>query len=506
MAPVIVLILLQIFNGTDISTLPAFGPMRTFLQSKLGHGEEGVATLEIDVCLYASAKNNSGYSSSSSDGNEPNLEAPLILSEHSINGYRYRFATTEDPLQSCLATSHTDILSEEDLCGKFRPYIACSGDSDVNGPVNISIVDTVEENAMHVDEYNKLAYPWKEQKRETAPMDGSCYLYWPVDQSEMFLYSSIPLSMAQEYQQREEILILYCPLLPNDDSKLELEVIQRYEGVTNAYTMEIGEYRYFSTDQILALPLFYDLAIASNDLDRERRSIYLTIALHTIGKEETLASFNLKRNIIIGSYDLLKTSYTINVHSMANSIHSRDHFGEAISMFLPDANSMVEVGVQNGEFAKLLLSQWSNCKRYILVDPWDDGPRNGNYLYVDAANVGGQQRYFERTIQNIPELSINKTVFIRKTSMEAAELLADDSLDIVYIDARHDYHSVLEDMNAWYPKIKTGGLLAGHDYLLTYSHDTIFTVKPAVDKFARDHNLVLFHTHDDFPTWMIFKS
>jgi predicted O-methyltransferase YrrM len=40
----------------------------------------------------------------------------------------------------------------------------------------------------------------------------------------------------------------------------------------------------------------------------------------------------------------------------------------------------------------------------------------------------------------------------------------DDSLDFVFIDAGHDYDSVTKDITNWYPKIKNGGIIAGHDY------------------------------------------
>lgn len=39
-----------------------------------------------------------------------------------------------------------------------------------------------------------------------------------------------------------------------------------------------------------------------------------------------------------------------------------------------------------------------------------------------------------------------------------------DSIDFCFIDASHDYHSVKEDILAWRPKVKQGGILAGHDY------------------------------------------
>jgi serine phosphatase RsbU (regulator of sigma subunit) len=48
-------------------------------------------------------------------------------------------------------------------------------------------------------------------------------------------------------------------------------------------------------------------------------------------------------------------------------------------------------------------------------------------------------------------------------SIEAAKLYAKDSLDFVFIDASHDYKSVLLDLQAWWPLVKLGGWMGGHD-------------------------------------------
>eukprot|EP00913_Durusdinium_trenchii_P021733 g20419.t1 len=52
----------------------------------------------------------------------------------------------------------------------------------------------------------------------------------------------------------------------------------------------------------------------------------------------------------------------------------------------------------------------------------------------------------------------------RNTSLNASLQVADESLDIVFLDARHDYEAVLDDVAAWKPKVREGGILSGHDF------------------------------------------
>ena len=67
---------------------------------------------------------------------------------------------------------------------------------------------------------------------------------------------------------------------------------------------------------------------------------------------------------------------------------------------------------------------------------------------------------------------------IKGISWEAAKLYSDNSLDFVFIDAGHEYDSVIKDIKSWYPKVKTGGVIAGHDYT-----QPTCGVKRAVDEF-----------------------
>jgi predicted O-methyltransferase YrrM len=48
-------------------------------------------------------------------------------------------------------------------------------------------------------------------------------------------------------------------------------------------------------------------------------------------------------------------------------------------------------------------------------------------------------------------------------SIVAATRFEVGELDLVFIDGAHDYDSVLADLKAWEPKVKAGGIFAGHD-------------------------------------------
>ena len=46
----------------------------------------------------------------------------------------------------------------------------------------------------------------------------------------------------------------------------------------------------------------------------------------------------------------------------------------------------------------------------------------------------------------------------------AHDFVEDRSLDLLFIDALHDYESVRDDISYWQPKVKHGGIICGHDY------------------------------------------
>jgi hypothetical protein len=164
-----------------------------------------------------------------------------------------------------------------------------------------------------------------------------------------------------------------------------------------------------------------------------------------------------------------------------------------------------EIGVKTGKYSDFLLSRWRG-RKLISIDPWLAAETDE---YVDRANVpqDAHERFLAETRQRLAPHGARSEI-LRLTSLEAAERVADRTLDFVYIDARHDYDSVLEDLAAWYTKVRPGGIVAGHDYVDGTFPSGVFGVKRAVDEFFGARGIRVYSTGgpsavEMFPSWLV---
>ena len=157
--------------------------------------------------------------------------------------------------------------------------------------------------------------------------------------------------------------------------------------------------------------------------------------------------------------------------------------------YLTQVNLMgkgAEIGVWSGWHASLILNNWKGEMIYA-VDPWnnlidDDWKKR----YTRAVHVLSRHK--------------NRCTILKTDSLSASKEIEDDTLDWVYIDGRHDFAGVTEDIVAWTPKVRKGGVIAGHDY-----QNTIKTVWPDV-KRAVDKQFKGVQTWPDAQTWYVIKT
>jgi predicted O-methyltransferase YrrM len=178
---------------------------------------------------------------------------------------------------------------------------------------------------------------------------------------------------------------------------------------------------------------------------------------------------------------------------------------DALALAGPDA-TWVELGVFRGAFSEFLLR--NSGALVHLVDVWDE---------IDVYKAGSASKNYDITRVRLADFGL-RAVFHRTTTLAAAELFDDGSLDFVYLDATHLYDDVKRDLTAWWPKLRVGGLMAGDDYYNGYVNGAAYSfgVKDAVDEFfggARDHRVYVTTKHDveaaaaggAMPQWYVYK-
>jgi Methyltransferase domain len=147
----------------------------------------------------------------------------------------------------------------------------------------------------------------------------------------------------------------------------------------------------------------------------------------------------------------------------------RRHQEEAVASF-PDASRFAEVGCYLGRSICSLgevLQDAGPTTRIIGVDTARGSGHEGR-ANIDAHSPAvdhGGGTFAGLLHRNIIDCGLADVIqLVISDSVAAAELFADESFAWVHIDARHDYDSVVADINAWAPKVEPGGWLSGDDY------------------------------------------
>ena len=144
---------------------------------------------------------------------------------------------------------------------------------------------------------------------------------------------------------------------------------------------------------------------------------------------------------------------------------------------LPDNSHFVEVGSFKGRSASYAAVEIINSGKNIKFDCVDTWKGSEEHKELEVVK---NDTLFDIFLENMKPVEGYYTA-IRKSSLEAAELYEDESLDAVFIDAAHDYDNVVADINAWSRKVKVGGFISGHDFVYPPIQDALRdTINPVV--------------------------
>jgi len=161
------------------------------------------------------------------------------------------------------------------------------------------------------------------------------------------------------------------------------------------------------------------------------------------------------------------------------------------------AGEYCELGVWEGEGIHLL--NRANPERIHGVDVFQDLP-----VAKDLISYGDDRR--KKLKENM--IGINNFILYDMTNQKAVKYFELGQFDLVYIDADHKFNSVVLDIEQYWPLVKSGGIMGGHDY----KHKGQCGVIQAVDFFIEENGL-----EDNFnvtsepvkgwinPSWFVVK-
>jgi len=126
----------------------------------------------------------------------------------------------------------------------------------------------------------------------------------------------------------------------------------------------------------------------------------------------------------------------------------------------PNNSCFVEIGAFLGCSTAFMAVEIINSGKIIkfdVVDTWEGSP---DLMNEEVIVKGILYDEFIRNMIPVRDF-INP---IRMTSEEASKLYENNSLEFVYIDGNHEYEAFSLDVRCWFPKVKYGGYIGGHDF------------------------------------------
>jgi hypothetical protein len=165
----------------------------------------------------------------------------------------------------------------------------------------------------------------------------------------------------------------------------------------------------------------------------------------------------------------------------------------------------VEIGAYLGRSTSYLawrIKQSGKRIRLYVVDLWDGWFWNDDRQSVPM-NEGAD--VFWHFMHNMRQQGLDDVICpLKMSSDKAALLFGEGELDFVFVDGDHGYDAVLRDLRAWFPRVRAGGTLAGHDYI----NNDFPGVRRAADEYFFDLQLPMkengtsFVVHKPGPHWL----
>lgn len=179
------------------------------------------------------------------------------------------------------------------------------------------------------------------------------------------------------------------------------------------------------------------------------------------------------------------------VHDFTGKVFLKGHGRKSLLSLLRalKATEGIEIGVWEAQFAEQMFAALPGL-HLVGIDAWSDYGRSCGNPDLWRFRVAERRAKARMAGYN--------WTLMRDFSQEAAKRVPDGSVDFIYVDGDHRYEGVMADLESWVPKVKPGGIVAGHDYrhFEPWEHELPIRVVEAVNDYVAAHAVDPFFVMD----------
>jgi len=163
---------------------------------------------------------------------------------------------------------------------------------------------------------------------------------------------------------------------------------------------------------------------------------------------------------------------------------------------------IAEIGVERARCARAVLRNEEANKiveEYWAIDSWKPLPHyltlleeNKQFKRMGKRKAEEWKQFYMKALSYMawfPQLKIVKLASKEAVTLFPKKYFPNGYFDIVYIDAEHTYEAVKQDIKLWWPLLRVGGILCGHDYWDGEESGRYPGVNQAVDELLGKENI-----------------
>lgn len=204
-------------------------------------------------------------------------------------------------------------------------------------------------------------------------------------------------------------------------------------------------------------------------------------------------NFKRKHKSLYTSIENKNSRFSLSAKHIQNLQPLVDRF--ALLKQLPKNAIVTEIGVDKGDFSEAILA-YTKPQKLHLVDLW------GTERYHQGKRVAVEKKF-------VAEISEGRVQLNLGLSTEVVHTFTDAYFDWIYIDTDHSYKNTLSELKLYSAKVKPGGIIAGHDFVIGNWKGLVkYGVIDAVYEFCVTENWELIYLtmeHPEHPSFAIRK-